>query len=373
MDFVSIANIVSVFFLGFFSFFLLFGVKTNRVSNLLLGFSILFQAFELQNALFYRFFEYWINYPYIFYTTEISFFLWGPFIYFYILSITELTFRIDKKKLLNFIPAIIHTLFLIVVFHVKPIDYKIEALQNNTVILPIIDSTIHILKNLSTLVYIILAWKKYKTYKNEIAKKNTKDLDKILWIKNVFIFFTIIEIIQITHYIQIETIIYNTIIYSITIPLWLLLSFALLYYSLKNPDFIYFIPLKEQTQIKSQISEQEIEKLSSQIIHLMEQERIYLQHELKLEHIAQKLHVTKKTISRIINLKFEMNFSDFINSYRINEAKQLLINKDYDKSTMFCIAYDSGFNSKSTFNRFFQKYTSLTPKEYKKQFSCRIS
>lgn len=373
MNFVSIANIVSVFFLGFFSFFLFFGVKTNRISSLLLGFSILFQAFELLNALFYRFFDYWIDYPFVFYTTEITFFLWGPFIYFYILSITELTFRIDKEKLIHIIPAAIHTVFLLFVFHLKPTDYKVEALQNSSVIQPSIDSTIHILKNISTLCYIILAWRKYVTYKNVIAQKQTKDVNKILWIKHVFVFFTIIEIIQITHYIQIETVIYNTIIYSITIPLWLFLSFALLYYFLKNPHCIYFIPIEQHAQIKSEISEHEIETLSVHIIHLMEHEKIYLQHELKLNDIALKLNVTTKKISRVINLKFEMNFSDFINSYRVNEAKRLLSHPDYDNTTMYGIAYDSGFNSKSTFNRYFQKYTSVTPKEYKKQISCRIS
>jgi AraC-like DNA-binding protein len=368
MDFVSIANIVSVFFLGFFAFYL-FSTNGNKLSCLLLGASIFFQSLELLNSLFYRFFDYWINFPSVFYSTEVTFFLWGPFFYLYILSITELTFKIDRAKLLHCIPALIHTLFLIIVFHSKPSEYKIEALQNNSAIVPYIDSIIHILKNASTLLYIILAWYKYTSYKKEILKSNPAEIHKILWIKNVFAFFTVIALIQIIHYFQIETLVYNTIIYSITIPIWMLLSFALLFYSLKNPDFILFIPIKEKEIMKAEISEPELEILSEKIIRLMEEEKIYLQHELKLEDIAQQLSITTKKVSRIINLRFGVNFSDFINSYRIELAKQLLSDPNFNKDTMLGIAYEVGFNSKSTFNRLFLKHTSYTPKEYKKQYS----
>ena len=85
---------------------------------------------------------------------------------------------------------------------------------------------------------------------------------------------------------------------------------------------------------------------------------------LTLRDVAQELETTTKTISAVVNSGFNMNFNDFVNHYRIEAIKQKMENQEHLTTTLLGIAYDSGFNSKATFNRAFKKYTSLSPKEY---------
>jgi AraC-like DNA-binding protein len=71
----------------------------------------------------------------------------------------------------------------------------------------------------------------------------------------------------------------------------------------------------------------------------------------------------------VLNIGLGMNFYDFINEYRIEEVKEQLLNPKNNILTNVAVAYDSGFNSKSTFNALFKKYVKMTPKDYKKQFA----
>ena len=66
-----------------------------------------------------------------------------------------------------------------------------------------------------------------------------------------------------------------------------------------------------------------------------------------------------------------VNFYDFINKYRVEEAKKLLI-EDIHNYKILAIAYEVGFNSKATFNRVFKKFTELTPSEFKEKFHYLI-
>jgi AraC-like DNA-binding protein len=83
--------------------------------------------------------------------------------------------------------------------------------------------------------------------------------------------------------------------------------------------------------------------------------------------VAEKLNVSTNNLSQIINEKLGKNFYDFVNEYRVETAKELLLNPKKQHLTLLAIAFDSGFNSKSSFNNVFKKQTSLTPSEFKKQ------
>jgi len=82
--------------------------------------------------------------------------------------------------------------------------------------------------------------------------------------------------------------------------------------------------------------------------------------------MAQSLNLSTNHLSQIINEKLEMNFFDFINEYRVNEVKDRLSDPKYKHYTLLAIAFDSGFNSKSSFNSIFKQYTGLTPSEFQK-------
>jgi len=87
---------------------------------------------------------------------------------------------------------------------------------------------------------------------------------------------------------------------------------------------------------------------------------------LQLQNLADYLGIPSYQLSQIINTELQQNFYELINSLRIAEAKHRLIDPTNQHITILAIAYDVGFNSKSTFNTAFKKYTKMTPSQFKK-------
>ncbi|RYF96334.1 MAG: AraC family transcriptional regulator, partial [Chitinophagaceae bacterium] len=85
---------------------------------------------------------------------------------------------------------------------------------------------------------------------------------------------------------------------------------------------------------------------------------------LTLQMVAEQLGTNQTIISKMINQGFGMSFNDLINQYRTNAVIELLEKREYKQQTLLGISIDCGFNSKTTFNRCFKKYTGLTPRDY---------
>ncbi|TVZ39870.1 AraC-like DNA-binding protein [Alteromonadaceae bacterium 2753L.S.0a.02] len=99
---------------------------------------------------------------------------------------------------------------------------------------------------------------------------------------------------------------------------------------------------------------------------LMRDKKIYLDSAITLESLATQLSVSPRTLSTILNKHYGCNFFEFINTFRIEDAKKLLVSEQRQDATMLDIMYEVGFNSKATFNNFFKKMEGMTPREYKK-------
>jgi AraC-like DNA-binding protein len=117
-------------------------------------------------------------------------------------------------------------------------------------------------------------------------------------------------------------------------------------------------------EIVSKNNFEEIDLWKSKIQVLIQEHSLYINSELTLADVANKLNTNVAVISKTINQGFKMNFNDFINTYRIEAIKQAFSTGEHKKTTLLGIAFDCGFNSKATFNRAFKKNTGLSPKEY---------
>lgn len=104
------------------------------------------------------------------------------------------------------------------------------------------------------------------------------------------------------------------------------------------------------------------EKLTSKLVN----ELAFLDFNLNVKDLANEIGTNEKYLSQVINKKYNKNFSNFINDYRIIYAKELLLNEEYSNYTIEAIGNLSGFNSKTTFNSTFKKLTGVTPSGYKK-------
>lgn len=103
------------------------------------------------------------------------------------------------------------------------------------------------------------------------------------------------------------------------------------------------------------------------IVQSMETDLLYLEHNVNLESVAERVKLSSRTVSQIINKHFGTNFYEYINSYRIEAAKAMLADPAYKDMTILDILMKSGFNSKSAFHRFFNRLVGMSPTAYRKK------
>ncbi|SHF22491.1 Helix-turn-helix domain-containing protein [Fodinibius roseus] len=100
------------------------------------------------------------------------------------------------------------------------------------------------------------------------------------------------------------------------------------------------------------------------LTEIMETQRPYLEPKLSLSTLADYLDISPNHLSQVINQYEEKNFYDYVNEYRIEEFKRRALKPENSNYSILAIAYDSGFNSKSSFNQVFKKMVGQTPSQY---------
>ncbi len=108
------------------------------------------------------------------------------------------------------------------------------------------------------------------------------------------------------------------------------------------------------------------------ITNLMEREKLYQETELTLQDIAERIGIPSYQVSQVINSHMGKNFYELVNGYRVEEAKRLLRHPDNSNYTILSIGFEAGFNSKTTFNTVFKKFTGKTPTEYRSVTNDRV-
>ena len=101
----------------------------------------------------------------------------------------------------------------------------------------------------------------------------------------------------------------------------------------------------------------------------MNKEKPFLESDLTLSGLANKLFITPHELSQVINERLNQNFFEFINHYRVEEAKNMIIDPANKSLKMAVIGFNVGFNSTSAFNTAFKKHTRVTPSQFRKAAS----
>ncbi|HEU4496044.1 MAG TPA: helix-turn-helix domain-containing protein, partial [Flavobacterium sp.] len=154
--------------------------------------------------------------------------------------------------------------------------------------------------------------------------------------------------------------------------------FAIAYFSIRQKEIYPFtagqkneiisVAVKESSgkqEPRRLIEDNELAELKAAMLHLMENEKPFLDSELTLVRLASMMDISLHQLSYLINTGFGENFYQFVNRYRIEEAKKLILDDEMGHLNFQGIASEAGFNSKSAFNAAFKKFTGLTPSEYK--------
>lgn len=126
---------------------------------------------------------------------------------------------------------------------------------------------------------------------------------------------------------------------------------------------------KESKYKKSTLGAERIDGINEKLIKLMLDEKPFMDSSLSLKNLSERLVESTNYVSQVINEKHNINFSDFVNSHRIDEMIRLIKIPSNGNLTLLALAYESGFNSKTTFNTAFKKLKGQSPKDYFKQLS----
>lgn len=126
---------------------------------------------------------------------------------------------------------------------------------------------------------------------------------------------------------------------------------------------------EKDTNTKSKpqlIPKDKLHTYKENLVDLMEKEKPYLEGELSLAKLAKLIELSPHHLSYLLNEGFGKNFFQFVNAYRVEEAKKLLLSEAHQHLSIIGIAYEAGFNSKTAFNTVFKNNTGMTPTVYKK-------
>ncbi len=133
-------------------------------------------------------------------------------------------------------------------------------------------------------------------------------------------------------------------------------------------DIIQEDTISSAASKRPMFSSESLQVLKTNLLHLMENEKPYLDNELNLPKLARIMQLSTHEMSYLLNEGFQENFFQFINRYRIEESKRLLSDSDMmARHSMVGIAFEAGFNSKTTFNTTFKRATGLSPSAFQKQ------
>lgn len=123
---------------------------------------------------------------------------------------------------------------------------------------------------------------------------------------------------------------------------------------------------------KSGLSSTQMEKYTGQLSELMDMDKVYLESELTMPKLAEMMHCSVNHLSQAVNSGFGVSFFDFLNSYRIKEAKSMLSDHDPQAQAILDVSFAVGFNSNSAFYAAFKKSTGQTPAQYRRSFMAVV-
>jgi AraC-like DNA-binding protein len=306
----------------------------------------------------------------------------GPFLYLYTKYLIQGDSVFDKKDWLHFTPFAIF-LFVSLLFGGRLSFNEVEFFTKDPLLwIRIIFGLIFYASVLIYMIFTFILLSKYRKNTTMYADQSSSDIN-LFWLNFVSILFSALFI----SYIVIGGI--NALTFSNKIDLDLIsnigliiLVYAVSYFGIKQPFILKAVYYKSQkTDIikengynrKSKPLRTDSENQVKALKMHMETNKLYLQPDLSLADLAQTLGVSKSELTSLLNDYMGINFFSFVNQYRLKNVLQKLEDSKSDHLTILSIAYDSGFNSKSTFNGLFKQHTGLTPTVYRRNQSLQGS
>jgi AraC-like DNA-binding protein len=363
---------ISVFVSLLMAFFLLTVKTENKLANRLFALFFIFSAIDLSGFFMYLYTENHRNLE-IFRST---FCLLGmPSFYLYVLSVCYSDFRLKWKHLAHLLPFIIINLLFIPRIYLSIDEGSFIGPLNQMSEIYFIQVVIEF-QYVFYIVGVFLILKKYKEiYLENYTNPGTSTYKWLFQMTCVFLVaHSIVALKNILRYTGFREIFLwaNVLVGSIAlfVTCWFIMK------ALKYPELFRGINSKlkltkdilPEAEGKPVSVNEQNGLISSQITELkqyMTEKEPFLDPSLTIQELSNQIHIPVRDLSILINHHIDQHFFDFVNEYRIQKAMNILKDQSKSQLTVLEILYEVGFNSKSSFNTSFKKYTNLTPTAYR--------
>lgn len=308
--------------------------------------------------------------PNWFFIGSLGYALDGPLLYLYVLSIIRPNFTLNAKHRLHLLPLVIYFVFLFVAYYCQDHVVKRQVIGLYLFDLNWQFVTMDTLIKSSRFVYLILSIYLINKYREQLkdSRSNIENID-LTWLKILVIGFALVTLVGVV--LSLSKVV--NLFYPVEVSLQIFLGLTTYYADLILVCFLLFFSAvnisavaKVKDQAKNSYDNYKADaEYVDRIVKFMDAEKPYLKSNITLDTLSEMLDVPARELTALLNGHFKMNYYEFINNYRIKEAKEILkMHKDQTISDVYLAV---GFNSKSVFNTFFKKNTGMTPSEYRKE------
>lgn len=351
-------------FIACFSAFLIAGKRKKIMADYLLA--VWFLIIGIHLIFFILFFSgSYVKFPYFLGYEVLLPFIHGPMLYLYVLSVTGS--KIGKKIwLLHSVPIFIVALSLSQLLMLSPWD-RLIIYQNGGDGYKLLSTVLKYLMIFSGILYIGLSLFAMRTYKKGLSDQysNTEKMN-MNWIYYLIVGMALIWIAVI---VRNDILIFSIVVLFILVAAYFGISRVGILNLAAESEGVEEKPANDNLPEiikyqKTSPGDDAIQEIYEKLTHRMEQEKLYKDPELNLNYVAQLLDVHPNILSQTINTMEEKNFYDYINRQRIEEFKRIACLPENQKFTILSLAFESGFNSKTSFNRNFKKYMDCSPREF---------
>jgi AraC-like DNA-binding protein len=288
--------------------------------------------------------------------------LHGPFLYAYTRALTDRPLS-GKAIILHLLPATIVVVRLIP-FYFLSTDEKQEIFASNGAAYETFNKLKYLAIVVSGILYIILSSLALRKHRRAIVEEfsNTEKIN-FAWLQYLIYW---IGAIWIGVLISNETLIFSTVVLLVGFIGFFGIRQTTIFHSVSREPSIVGAEddAGKKKYQKSGLNEETAVILHNNLTQLMQQEKVFRDSELSLSDLAARINTPPNYLSQVINDREGKSFYDYINTLRVEEFKRLAAGPDSRKYTLLGLAQECGFNSKSTFNRYFKKVTGTSPSQF---------
>jgi putative ABC transport system permease protein len=286
----------------------------------------------------------------------------GPLIFFYVLKLTRPEYQFRQKDMLHFSPLLLQ-----LGAHVLEVCESAVpgAATHDTPLFQKLSLVLQLLGFVAVGSYLYLSNRLIERFYRRIRfTSGDRYRHEMRWLRNFLMAFGLQWLLWIPftaagYYYQLGTQFYY--------PLDLLLALMMIWLSASAFLKPEVSTLTDRSLFLKPASSPALKQKGIWLKQTVKANRYHQDPELSLGSLAEKLDLSPHELSRIINTTLKKSFADFINEFRVRDAAAKMQDKAYDHLTLLGIAFESGFNSKTTFNRAFKQVTGKNPVDYKNE------